>query len=81
MSKLINVLRIEPTRLNLENNAEVVKVIAECPTCNGSGGFRGTKGYHGSAADEEEIITCDRCKGTGQLIADVVIRWKPNDQG
>ncbi|MBK5719770.1 hypothetical protein JGH11_02665 [Dysgonomonas sp. Marseille-P4677] len=43
------------------------------------GNFKTAKGYHGSAAGEFIINDCQRCKGAGELKADIIIRWTPNE--
>lgn len=80
MSKQLSLLQVEPDKLDWENKPEVMKIIAECPMCKGEGCFRKAKNYHGSAKDKYTITQCIRCKGTGRLKADIIIRWTADEQ-
>lgn len=80
MSDLISLIQITPDPLNWDNKPEVIQVVKKCPACKGAGNFKRAKGYHGSAAGEFLITDCTRCKGTGELKADIIIRWTPNEK-
>lgn len=79
MSDLISLIQITPDPLNWDNAPEVIQVVKKCPSCKGAGNFKTAKGYHGSAAGEFIINACQRCKGVGELRADIIIRWTPNE--
>ena len=79
MSKQLSLLQIEPNDIYRANDTEEIKVIAECPACNGEGSFKRSNSYHGSAKDEVATSDCIRCKGSGRLKADIVIRWTPDN--
>lgn len=77
MSNLFTLIQVTPNPHNQDNKPEVVQVICKCPACNGTGSFKTAKGYHGSSADEFIINDCQRCAGSGELKAYIVIRWMP----
>lgn len=77
MSNLTTLIKVTPNPLDRYNKPEVIQVICKCPACNGTGSFKSAKDYHGSAAGEFIINDCQRCAGSGELKADVVIRWTP----
>lgn len=72
-------LFIEPKLMASKDEAEHFKFKEmDCPSCNGNGYHSFWIGYHGSAK-EKDSEPCQRCAGTGKLMADVVIRWKPDE--
>lgn len=68
MSKQKHIIEVAPTRWDLPHEQMEFHNYT-CPQCNGSGGFR----------DEQDgYMACSRCDGTGRLMAEVTIRWRPD---
>jgi len=42
-----------------------------CPKCHGIGEYMD----HGLIQQKDMIVACDRCKGSGKLNAEVLIKW------
>jgi len=77
MSIITDTITLQPVK-TVANGAEHFKRSGyTCPSCNGEGSSKHSKGYHGSAKDEIEETICSQCEGFGRLCADVVIRWAP----
>ena len=69
-------LFIEP-KLFEPKDAEHFKFTGmDCPSCD-NGYIKVFEDYLQLAPAETE--KCQRCAGTGKLMADVVIRWKPDE--
>lgn len=70
MSKKRTMIIVEPDgRIHKEAFATAPMV---CPYCNGRGGFP----FDGPAGPG--FSQCPDCEGTGEVVAFVVIDWKPN---
>lgn len=81
MSENLKQLELKPPLAGLRNDGEVRKIKGfKCPSCEGLGYFVEGFGYHGSQKGEEIRTDCFRCEGTGNLYADVVIRWTPDKE-
>lgn len=70
-------LFIEP-KLFESKDAEHFKFTGmDCPSCAGDGYVKMPADF--LAFDPSDSEPCQRCAGTGKLMADVVIRWKPDE--
>lgn len=70
MSKKRTMIIIEPDgRIHKEAFMTAPMV---CPYCNGHGGFPI------DTPNGSDIETCPDCQGSGEVVAMVVIDWKPN---
>lgn len=75
------VLFLKPPPIGERNDGATHKIKDfVCPSCLGRGALVYGTGYHGSEKGEEIRSTCNRCAGTGKLMADVVVRWSPQKQ-
>lgn len=69
-------LFIEP-KLFEPKDAEHFKFTGmDCPSCD-NGNIKVFQDHLQIGAAETE--KCQRCNGTGKLVADIVIRWKPDE--
>lgn len=81
MSRLINIIEIDQPHLSCSGEGEVIKGVPErCKACNGAGGV-----YNGGWIKKfkqdlkaPDWVACKVCKGTGELIPSVVVRWQSN---
>ncbi|WP_289016056.1 hypothetical protein [uncultured Culturomica sp.] len=80
MSKTVRTLVINPVKTEANGGEHFQLPGFTCPSCNGAGSFRSSKGYHGSARDEVEVTECKQCEGAGTVCADIVIRWSPGQK-
>lgn len=73
MSKLDSVLVIKPDTGSKNNGSVHSSRGHSCPYCNGKGGFSDQTGF-----DSYDTKECPRCKGTGRLVAKIVVGWGPD---
>ncbi|MDH6310574.1 hypothetical protein M2451_003336 [Dysgonomonas sp. PFB1-18] len=78
MSRKEQVLIITPPMFEKDLNGEHFRFLdIICPTCNGAGEVPQHGDFFGLEPADMDI--CQRCNGAGLLIADVVVRWKPDE--
>lgn len=76
MSGTKNIVFVEPKTFE-PKDAELFKFTGiDCPSCD-NGYIKMFEDYLQTSPSETE--KCQRCNGTGKLMADVVIRWKPDE--
>lgn len=76
MSKLLNILLVEPERFeDCKQPERLTSVGHDCPKCNGRGYFPGQKIYHNQYTEPED---CKTCQGTGKLKGFITIQWAPD---
>lgn len=69
-------LFIEPKLFEPKDTEHFKFTGMDCPSCD-NGYIKVFEDYLQIAPPE--IEKCQRCAGTGKLMADVVIRWKPDE--
>lgn len=68
MSEQRYIIEVEPPRWTTETEKKEFHNFT-CPNCNGGGGF----------VDElDKYTSCGRCDGTGKIMAEVIIKWRPD---
>lgn len=76
MSDTKNVVFIEPKLFDFKKVEEFKFINIRCPSCNGRGKVPVHADYLGMEPDDLE--DCQRCEGTGKLLAYVRIGWFPD---
>ena len=72
MSMIKNTVSIYPPLCDTTNTEHLRKSSFQCPTCAGEGVLR-------DPFECDNDKRCKRCNGTGSLVAEITIKWKPDD--
>lgn len=72
MSRIKHYLVFYPSQCDIPCDEHLQQGGFHCPTCCGNGTIR-------DYFDEDRAKPCKRCNGTGRLMAEITIKWKPDD--
>lgn len=72
MSRVKHSIALCPWNFDTPNAEHLQQGGFRCPTCSGNGAIS-------DYFDEDRFKPCKRCNGTGHLMAEITIKWKPDD--